>query len=115
MGLTLRNKHYNLFKTIAYINPGFKKIFIPDIGIIRDEWAWCEDNLNMIKISIDVNDINTFKEIRLKFLIYCRWRLQNPVDKYEYPTPEYTITDKKPKSNYLDISVDNISVFLVSK
>jgi len=115
MALTLRNKHWNLFKTIAQIDPKFGKIFVPDIGIIRDEWQWCEDNLNYMLTCIDVDDLNTFNEIRLRLLIYCRWRLQNPNYEFEYPIPNYRIVEKKPKSNFIKITFIGIDYFLVSR
>lgn len=69
MESTLKNRYRIIFYRICMINPPHTKKFIPGIGSIKEEWSWCWDNLQYLKVCImDHIEFNRAAENLIKYI-----------------------------------------------
>lgn len=111
MGRTLKFRYYYLSRLLILTDPPFTRCLVPGIGIIRDEWAWVQDNLHYLAIAADSNDRDEFTPTYIKLITYLRYRNKNPVFKkpFHYPEPQYILTEEKPKlGHYIEWRIGQI-------
>ena len=79
MAHTLRSKYIRIAREAILLNPGHGDVYISGLGMITQEWAWCAELIQILRIASDIEDEEHFNEAGIKLLTYIRYRRRNPV------------------------------------